>query len=176
MRSLLAVLTILAVSCGPAGGEAQDGGGLEPLTAIGAGDPLPETTMPFLDADGALETTDLRGKPAVFNFWASWCTFCVDEMPDFEEVHADVGHEVAFVGVNREDNHGKAVRLAEEPGVTYMLVVDDDGSFFRAVRARGMPTTLLVDADGTIVHRHAGPLDADGLRDLLSRHLGHPSG
>lgn len=144
------------------------------LGQLEAGQALPDTELPYLAEDraGALATSELEGKPAVINFWATWCAFCVEEMPAFERVHDNLAGQVRFVGVDREDNHDKARRLADETGVTYDLVTDDDGSFFRAVQGRGMPTTLLVTADGTIVYRHAGPLTADQLRELLAEHLG----
>jgi cytochrome c biogenesis protein CcmG, thiol:disulfide interchange protein DsbE len=152
--------------------EEVAGGDQGPMEQFSPGEPLPDAELPHLEEGGVLATTELRGTPSVVNFWASWCTFCVDEMPDFEAVHDELAGEVRFVGVNRQDNLEKAKTLAEETGVTYDLVVDDDSSFFLAVQARGMPTTLLVDEDGAIAHRHVGPLDADQLRTLIGRHLG----
>jgi cytochrome c biogenesis protein CcmG, thiol:disulfide interchange protein DsbE len=166
---LLALLLALVAACAPEGEEG--GGSLEPLQPAGGDEPLPDFVLPYLDTEGTFASDDLAGAPAVVNFWASWCPPCVDEMPDLEEVHRAAEGQVRFVGINREDNLDRARRLAEETGVTYDLVVDEDDDLFRAVRARGMPTTLLVDGDGTIVHRHAGPLDANGLKDLIRLHL-----
>ncbi len=170
--ALIAVLAVLVVGCSgaPSGPQAGDGGTLEPLATLASGEEVASATLPRLVGEGEVRTDQL-GRPAVINFWATWCTFCVDEMPDFERVHQDVGDEVLFVGVNLEDNLDKARRLATETGVTYELVVDADGSFFRAVEGRGMPTTLFVEADGTVAHRHAGPLDAERLRELVEEHL-----
>lgn len=142
-------------------------GGLE---ALPTGDPLPAAELPYLDRDGALDTGELAG-PAVVNFWATWCTFCVEEMPDFEEVHLELEDRVRFIGVNVQDREDKARVLADETGVSYDLVIDDDRSYYFAVLARGMPTTLFVDEDGSIAYRYAGPLDADHLRELIAEHL-----
>lgn len=145
---------------------------LEPIGTLAGGDPVPDTELALLDGDGAVDMGDLDG-PAVLNFWATWCAFCVEEMPDLEEAHVALGDEVRFVGIDREDpNVDKALSLAAETGVTYELVADPDGAFFRAVKARGMPTTLFVDADGVIRYRHAGPLTRDQLLDLVEEHLG----
>jgi cytochrome c biogenesis protein CcmG, thiol:disulfide interchange protein DsbE len=180
LRSVLGalLLAVLGACSTPVGEpEVEDAGGFAAATPRGgletlpAGDPLPEAELPYLDRDDTLETSALRGTPAVVNFWATWCTFCVDEMPDFEEVHADLDGQVRFIGVNVEDRHDKALVFAEETGVSYELVVDDDRSYYFAVLARGMPTTLFVDDEGRIAYRHAGPLDADGLRELVEEHL-----
>lgn len=75
------------------------------------------------------------------------------------------------MGVNVQDDPAKAVVLARETGVTYELVVDADGNFFRAVGGLGTPTTLFVDRDGIVVRRHVGPLTADELRRFIDELL-----
>lgn len=132
---------------------------------------LPQALLPRLDGEGVLDTSSFRGTPVVLNFWATWCAFCVEEMPAFESVHRTLGDTVRFVGVDREDSLDKARTLAEKTGVSYELVVDEDGSFFRAIEGRGMPTTVLVASDGSIAYRHAGPLTAPELRRLIAEHL-----
>lgn len=181
MRSSTALLTLVAaLLVTTACGTAADGTAADdevtapaPLGKLEAGTPLPPAELPDLDGDGVLQVpADLEGTPAVLNFWATWCAFCVEEMPDIEEVHQQLGGQVTVVGIDQDDSVEEARTLAERTGVTYRLVVDDDGSYFRAVQGRGMPTTVLVDADGTIVHRHSGPLDAPQLRRLVRQHLG----
>lgn len=161
---LLVIVVVLGAAL-----AACSGGG----TADGAsGDVLPAVELPRLGGGGVITRTDLLGTPTVINFWASWCPPCVEEMPAFQEVHRQLGDRVQFLGVDREDVPEQALRLAEETGVTYPLVVDPDASYFRALDGRGMPTTLLVDAEGQVVGRTVGPLTADQLRDRIRRQLG----
>lgn len=146
----------------------------EPLGALTGGDPLPAAVLPVLardDEEATVDTRDWVGTPTVINFWATWCAFCVEEMPDFQAVHEEFGDAVRFVGVDREDRRAEALDFVDAVGVTYDLVEDPSGDFFFATRARGMPTTLFVDADGIIRHRVAGVLDQDRLRDLVDEHL-----
>lgn len=171
---LLALVTaLLATGCPSTGQPAVEGvTAPAPLGALEGGTPLPPAELPDLEGDGTLHLpADLEGTPAVLNFWATWCAFCVEEMPDIEEVHQQLGDRVTVVGIDQDDSVEEARTLAERTGVTYRLVVDADGSYFRAVQGRGMPTTVFVDADGTIVHRHSGPLDAPQLRRLIREHL-----
>ena len=140
-------------------------------TAPAAVDALPSASLPRLDGEGELDPAALAGAPAVVNFWATWCSFCIDEMPALEQVHQELGDEVRFLGVNREDSLETALLMEQETGVTYPSVVDGDGSYFRAAGARGMPTTLLVDSEGVVVYRHAGPLTAEQLEDLIRDEL-----
>lgn len=174
MRSLVAGVAMLGlVACAGSEGGSDVAANASPA---GVADDdsrrlLPDAELPRLDREGALAMRELRGPPAVVNFWASWCPFCVDEIPEFEAVNGELDGRVRFVGVNLEDNLDKARILARETGVTWDLVVDGDGSYFRAVRGRGMPTTLLVDADGVIVRQLTGPQTAEQLRALIEAHL-----
>lgn len=148
---------------------------VSPLTALTGGDPLPETMLPELargDEDALIDTASWKGTPTIVNFWATWCGFCVEEMPDFQAVHEALGDAVRFVGVDRSANETAALDFIDAAGVTYDLVEDPGDDFYFAVQARGMPTTLFVDADGIIQHRNAGPLSQQMLRDLIAEHLG----
>jgi cytochrome c biogenesis protein CcmG, thiol:disulfide interchange protein DsbE len=163
--ALAAVAAVLLTGC--AASTAPD------TVATAAGrSTLPAADLPLLGQDETVATTSWRDRPTVINFWATWCAFCVEEMPDFQTVSSDLGDAVRFVGVDREDRVAEALELARRTGVTYLLVEDADGSFFRAVGARGMPTTLFVDADGIVLYAHAGPLTERRLRELVAEHLG----
>lgn len=163
---------------GRAGGDVVPVGSAEPrldpgelVPRAGSGPPLPDFTLQAFGGGGTVSAADLRGTPLVLNFWASWCPFCVEEMPGFERVHRRLGDAVTFLGVDLQDDPKLARDLATRTGVTYPLAEDPDGSLFAAVGGLGMPTTLLVSADGRIEERITGPLTAEQLRDLILRHL-----
>ena len=171
---VLAALAVLTTACSDGAAPAPTAASETPLRALTGGDPLPSAVLPVLsDADdgATVATDDWVGTPTVVNFWATWCAFCVEEMPDFQTVHADLGDAVRFVGVDREDRRDEALDFVEAVGVTYDLVEDPEGDFFFATQARGMPTTLFVDADGVIQHRVAGALSEERLRELIDEHL-----
>lgn len=114
----------------------------------------------------------LRGKPLVINYWASWCLFCIEEMPDFQSVYEDVSDRVQFLGVNIQDDVGQAQRLARLTKVRYPLAVDPDGQAYRRLRGFSMPTTWFVDEEGRIVERFSGPLTAEQLAERIGEHFG----
>ncbi len=170
-----AVGALLLAGCGgggasPAADAVSCPDGREVAPADGAR-PLPAVTLTVLDGDEEVSTACWQGQPTVVNFWAEWCEPCKDEMPAFQAVHEALGDQVHFVGVDYEDRTQAAIAFADEVGVTYELVSDPDGAFFDAVSGRATPQTLLVDADGQVVYRHAGPLTEQGLTDLLAEHL-----
>ena len=137
----------------------------------GLGTPAPDVEL----ASFSGETYSLErfvGRPLVLNFWASWCAPCASEMPDFERVHHDLEGEVAFLGVNQRDVRDGALDLAEATGVTYPLAYDPRGEIFDAFGAPGMPTTVFIASDGTVVEVVPGQLSAGLLRDYIRRSFG----
>lgn len=127
----------------------------------------------FTTFDGeTVALTTLDGTPTVVNFFASTCVPCIEEMPAIEQVHLDLGDEVAFLGLAVSDRPEDAQALVERTGVTYRTAQDKDGSVINALGGLVLPTTVLLDADGTIVAMHPGELDESDLRDLIADELG----
>jgi len=133
---------------------------------------LPDPALPRLGDAGTLRFSEFRGTPVIVNFWASWCAPCAAEMPVFAQAARDLEGRVAFVGVDVQDRPEPALALARRTGVGYPLVEDPRGALYEALRGAGMPTTLFVDARGTVVYRRTGEVDAARLADLLREHLG----
>jgi thiol-disulfide isomerase/thioredoxin len=110
---------------------------------------------------------DYRGKPLVVNFFSSTCVPCITEMPDFEAVHQELGDQVAFLGVNFQDQVSDATDLVDETGVTYDIARDPSGELARALGMVVMPSTFFVSPEGRIVDMQAGVLSADELRQRI---------
>lgn len=117
------------------------------------------------------------GKPFVINFWASWCVFCIEEMPDFQRVYERAAGRVSFLGLDllnvQGETRGAAIRLAGETGVRYPLGYDQGAELYARLTPRLlMPTTIFVRADGRVALRQFGPLTAVQLQDLIRKHFG----
>ena len=132
---------------------------------------LPHATLEGFAGGPAINLTDLRGKPAIVNFWATWCAPCVKEMPEFAKASEAFGDKVTFLGVDVEDSPINAEPFVERLGIDYPLAIDPQREFYLAVGNFGMPTTLFVDPDGIVRYRHTGPLDRQQLRSLAVEHL-----
>jgi thiol-disulfide isomerase/thioredoxin len=135
-----------------------------------AGD-IGRLAMPTLGGGRTIALASYRGTPVVVNFFASWCLFCVAEMPEFEKAHAALGGKVAFLGVAMQDDAEAARKLAARTGVTYALVEDPTGEAFEQLGGRGMPTTLFIDAQGRVVENVTGPLSERAIRDRVAEHF-----
>ena len=121
--------------------------------------------------DGAPATLP-EGRPAVVNFWATWCAPCREEMPSLAALHEAMGEEVAVVVVatGRNDPEAAAAFL-EEVGATELTDLrDPEGALGRGVGILGLPTTLVLDAEGREVARLQGiaEWDSEEARALLA--------
>ena len=111
-----------------------------------SGSDAPSFELPLLDGDGVLTDGDLRGKPVVINFWASWCIPCREEAPLLEKTwraYRDEG--VVFLGVNIKDAERDAKRFVKEFDVTYPNVRDVDQRLTQDLGVKGLPETFFVD-------------------------------
>lgn len=186
------VLAVVLGGCATGGGDG-DGVGDDPQAggaqAAACGSPTSPVAFDRATGLGALPvwsftdlsdpgttvcTTAWEGMPTVVNFWATWCGFCVEEMPDLQAASEQLAGEVRFVGVDVQDNREDALAFLDETGVTYDSVADPEqqDGFYGELGNRGMPTTLFVDGQGTITYRHTGPVTTDQVLELAAEHLG----
>lgn len=134
----------------------------------GDGGLAPRFALPDLEDPAAtVELDDRGGRPAVVNFWASWCLPCRREMPALQAAHDEFGDRVAFIGVNHQDNRDDALEFVAEAGVSYPSGMDPDGGTGRDYGLFGMPSTVFVARDGTIAGTRTGELTADDLAQAI---------
>jgi peroxiredoxin len=148
---------VFAEPTDPAAGE---------VNADATGEPLPVVDLLAVD-DSVVRLDRYRGAPLVVNIWYSFCPPCQRELVDFATVHAEVGGEVQFVGVDPFDSLDVMQRFATERGVTYDLLRDDGRELATELGIVAYPVTLFVDADGRVL-RQTGALDATELRAAIA--------
>lgn len=104
---------------------------------------------------------ELRGRPVVINFWATWCTSCVVEMPVLEQQRlAHEEDDLAIVAVNVGEGTGDAREFIESLGLfDFVLAMDPDLTVSDAYSVRGMPHSLFIDREGVIRAEYRGQLD-----------------
>ena len=98
----------------------------------------------------------LRGHPVVVNAWASWCGPCRFEFPFFQKQAVKRGKEVAFLGVNSQDNKGDAQDFLGDYPLPFPSYEDGDGDVARKLRIVGLPATAYYDRKGELAYLHQG--------------------
>ncbi len=121
------------------------------------GKPAPAVALDSLGSDAPFTDADLRqGEVTLVNFWASWCAPCRVEHPHLEAM-AEEG--LTIYGVNYKDQAGNAMGFLEELGNPYAAMgADESGRMALNWGLYGVPETYIIDGQGNIVLRHAGPI------------------
>lgn len=180
----LLVLAALAAACGSGSGAPRAKGSpsgpvlpdCRPHGILDPGDEIPGCSFERLDG-GILSLAALRDRPLVINFWASWCAFCIKEMPAFQRTYERLAGRVEIVGMNTLDVQGEtrsaALEFARRTGVSYPLAYDRRGLLYSNFALRTvMPMTIFVRAGGLIAFRRFGPLDERSLMRTIQDELG----
>jgi peroxiredoxin len=131
--------------------------------------PAPQFTLNTFDGQ-PVALADLKGKPTMINFWASWCPPCLEETPALIEAYnelkrADVN--VEFVGIGTNDDKANLVKFADNNKVPYIVVEDPDGKASDAYGIRGMPTTIFLDSAGVVQKIWPGPINKQQVLEIV---------
>ncbi len=127
-----------------------------------------------VDYDGKeIKLSDFQGQPILLNFWASWCPFCLEEMPLMAKVQEEFGDQYVTLAINRAERLDRARQYSDQVGVTgrMLLVLDTDDSVYRQFGYFAMPVSMFLDKDGVIREIKQGPLQEQELRDKLNNIL-----
>lgn len=181
-RSLLTVVAValagLLAACSTSGNttDATGGNGYGFVQQAAGRDFVPPEqrhTAPALagkDLDGEeLTLQSYRGKIVVLNFWASWCPPCRAESPGLATL-SRANPSVAFLGVNEKDSVSSARAFVRDNDMPYPSVVDRLGTLAAGWPvAVGLPSTIVVDAQGRIAARFTGPVLPGDVTPVLTR-------
>ncbi len=135
--------------------------------------PAPEFSVTLFDVSGGgtFSQADLAGRPAVVNFWASWCDPCEDEAPNLERVWQEYeGRGVVFLGIAVDDNDDDAQAFIERQGLTYPNGPDESDIGLDFGRL-GVPETFFIDREGQIVRQFKGAINSEQLRTSIDELL-----
>lgn len=129
------------------------------VEAVPLGD-LPPLTNAVLRAPGV----------KLVNFWASWCAPCRAEHPMLEKLKAE---GVAIHGVNYKDDPAKAQAFLAELGNPYATIGADNGRMALNWGVYGVPETFVIDGEGKVLLRYAGPITGQELERVIRPALAH---
>jgi peroxiredoxin len=130
-------------------------------------DPLPEQSeAPGFELEGPDGVTyrlaDMRGKPVIVNFWATWCPPCRAEMPAMQRAWEQLEAQgVMMVAVNVGESKEEIGTFTEQVPVAFPLPMDTDMSVSQSWPMKGLPTTFIVDPDGRLVYQAQGEREWD---------------
>ena len=130
--------------------------------------PAPEFELPELyDSTKSFSPQQYNGKRWILNVWASWCPSCRDEHPIFNEIANRT--TIPVVGLNYKDKPEDAIQWLAVRGNPYSAIPSDlAGDIAIDWGVYGAPETFIIDENGHILYRHAGPISPRLVKDEIA--------
>jgi len=161
------VLLILVTGLGACGGK--DGPALN--AGINQGSVAVDFQLPSLEGE-EISLSQYQGSVVLINFWATWCPPCRAEIPDLQKTYQARSNDgFVVLGIAVEQAHSLVAPFAEAMGMSYPVLLDEQGQVYRTYRIPGLPVSILVDRDGVIRVRHVGTLTSAQLDQYLDQVL-----
>ena len=124
---------------------------------------------------------EYKGKVVVINFWATWCGYCVQEMPEFEKVYKEFGSnkkDVIILGVagpkskenqnNVDVEKDKVISFLKKKNIIYPSLMDETGKSFDDYKVRALPMTYVINKDGYLEGFVSGAITSEQLRKAVN--------
>jgi peroxiredoxin len=150
----LVVVAIVVAELASGSGSESDGRAAPPLPAKALRPP-------------GVDLAELRGKPALVDFFASWCDPCATEAPALRRLSAALGDRATVVAVDWDDSGGPARAFVHKHGWTFPVLADTSGTAGEGYGLTGLPTSFVLDPEGRIVATFRGPQSEATLRRAL---------
>lgn len=165
-RRFVRLATVLVLAGMAAGANAAESALLTPMSE--------QPEAPGFDLSGPdgerYSLEDMRGKPVIVNFWATWCPPCRAEMPSMQRAWEQVKDEdILIVAVNVGESADTITQFNEHVKMEFPLPMDLDSRVTQRWPMNGLPTTFVVDPQGRLVYRAQGEREWDdpALLDLV---------
>jgi cytochrome c biogenesis protein CcmG/thiol:disulfide interchange protein DsbE len=150
---------------------------VEPAPADGAPAPAsapafaaPDFALPDL-AGGQVALAELRGRPVVIDFWATWCAPCERQIPVLNAFHEKHGERIPVLGISVDADPNAVPPFVAEHDVRYRVLLGDEG-LARDFGALGFPTLYVVRPDGSVHSSHVGVVTPEALEAAVAEWTG----
>ena len=134
------------------------------------GNVAPDFQLPNLDYE-TISLNELRGKPVILNFWATWCPACIDEMPYLQEIHEEYSDDgLMLLAIDVGESQSQVEKFLQSNNLSLPVLLDTSGVVAQKYRILNIPTTFFIDGDGVIQEKRIGAfINAAQIEEQLSK-------
>ena len=174
--SLILVLVLAFTGCAPQDEPAETPESIESNGQTGPAEPSESVEDPYNkvipfelpDLEGNMVSiADFEGKFVLINFWATWCTYCDQEMPDLQALQDKYGDDLVVLLVNVQENEEEIRTYLEKNNLTMLTVLDKKGETAGMYNVTGMPSSYFVTPDQRVIGYVAGMMTYETMEQSL---------
>ena len=112
----------------------------------------------------------LKGKKVMLNFWATWCPYCVKEMPDLNKIYNENKEELVIIGIDVGEDTKIVNEFLKENNVDYPIVFDVNGRVALKYNAHiSLPTSYIIDEEGIVKGSQLGMMTYDQMKSFIKQ-------
>ena len=114
---------------------------------------------------------DYRGKIVILNFWAVWCKYCKQEMPDLNKLNKELekDNEVVILAIDAQESSDTVKKYLSDNNINLKVLLDQDGSVTQSYNVSGFPTTFFINKDGTLYTYIPGATNIETLKEIIRK-------
>lgn len=128
----------------------------------------PDFTVPLYGDGGTYPLSEHAGKVRVLNFWATWCTPCVGELPYFVQIHQEYGDAIDVIAMHSDMVTDDVQAFIDAERLDLMFALDETGNVIKSLGgSTQLPMTVVVDQNGKIVYNQVGSVTYEKLKSLI---------
>lgn len=130
----------------------------------------PDFTLKDLDGN-EVKLSDYKGKIVILNFWAVWCKYCKQEMPDLNELDKELkeGNDAVILAVDVQESEDVVREYLTSNNISLKVLMDKNGSVAGSYGIEGYPTTFIINSDGSLYTYIPYATDLDTLHAILDK-------
>jgi thiol-disulfide isomerase/thioredoxin len=174
--SLILVLVLAFTGCAPQDEPAETPESIESNGQTDPAEPSESVEDPYNkvipfelpDLEGNMVSiADFEGKFVLINFWATWCTYCDQEMPDLQALQDKYGDDLVVLLVNVQEGEEEIRTYLEKNNLTMLTVLDKKGETAGMYNVTGMPSSYFVTPDQRVIGYVAGMMTYETMEQSL---------
>jgi cytochrome c biogenesis protein CcmG, thiol:disulfide interchange protein DsbE len=133
-----------------------------PFLKLRSGSVAPDFSLPAHGGGSQVSLSAQRGKVVFVNFWATWCTPCLQEAPSLQKLYdqlKDEGFEILAVSIDNPGDDAKIEQFRTDYSITFPIALDPNRAVYDTYQVFGVPETFIIDASGRVIEQFVGPQD-----------------
>lgn len=135
------------------------------LPGLKIGENAPDFTLTTLKGE-RIRLKERKGQKIIINFWATWCPPCKEEIPVLQRFYEQNKGSAELLAVNM-DPESNVSQFARKYGISYPILLDQDGKVNETYKVAAIPTTYVIDENGVIIHKYIGNLQLQQMINWL---------